>query len=137
MATPIFYPPPRYELAPGRARAKIYRLHELCAAAGVTCRASGDWIRRRVFVRMGGEYDICAQPGYRGDVVVTVPAGKEKPAARQALAALAYGLFDGVAREGIRGAPWAHPTAPPGRPRSGQAKTTAERQRAFRQRQAS
>ena len=137
MATPIFFPPPHYEIAPGRARTKLYRLHALCAAAGVPCRASGDWIRRRVFVRTGGEYDICVQPGYCGDVVVTVPAGEEKPAARQALAVLAYGLFDGVARESIRGAPWARPAAPPGRPRSGRAKTTAERQRAFRQRQAS
>ena len=137
MATPIFFPPARYEIAPDRARARLYRLHALCAAAGVPCRASGDWVRRRVFVRTGGEYEICAQPGYCGDVVVTVPAGEEKPAARQALAALAYGLFDGVARESIRGAPWARPAAPPGRPRRGQAKTTAERQRAFRQRQTS
>ena len=134
MSIPLFFPSPRYELAPSRARAKLYRLYELCAAAGVPCRATGDWIDRRVFVRTGKDYEIRAQPGHSGDVVVTVPDAREKEAARQALAAMAYGLCDGAARESIRGAPWARANAPPGRPRSARARTSAERQRAFRSR---
>lgn len=88
-------------------------------------------------MRTGGKYEILAQPGYSGDVVVTVPDEDERLAARAALAALAYGLCDSVARESIRGAQWARPAAPRGRPRSGRAKNTAERQRAFRRRKLS
>lgn len=137
MSIPLFYPPARFV-----ARLELKRpiaLRRLCELAGVQCRASGDWIDRQVevVVRPGQPMTIEAEPGYKGAVRVSVPDLREhaQHSYRVALGALAYGLMDGVARESIRGADWARPAPPRGRPRSGTAQTSAERQRRHRSRQ--
>lgn len=138
MSIPLFYPPARY-VAKLQLRQPI-ALWKLCELAGVSCRASGDWVDRQVevVVRPAGALEIEAEPGYKGRVRVSLSAAHsamQQQAYRIALGALAYGLMDGVARESIRGADWARPTLPRGRPRSGTAQTSAERQRRHRAKQ--
>lgn len=138
MSIPLFYPPARYVAKLNLAHA--ITLRDLCELAGVPCRASGDWVTRRVEIVLGGDLPLSieAEPGYKGAVRIRVPGGDAvlgQPAYRIALGALAYGLMDGVARESIRGAPWAKPAVPRGRPRTGVAQAPAERQRRYRERQ--
>ena len=132
----MFFPCPRY--TPHLHCRRTVTLSVLCQAAGVSCRATGLWTERPVEVVVaveGARPSVEAQPGLSGAVRVTTPVGlNEREAARYALAALAYALFDLVARQSIRGAAWARPTLPKGRARSGQAKSNAVRQRAFRAR---
>jgi hypothetical protein len=133
MSTPLFFPAPQYRepLDPART----IDLRELCRRAGVTCKASGSWIGRRVAIDRGRELAIAAEPGGTGVVRVRVPAAlSSRDASRWALSALAYGLMDVVARESIRGADWARPLAPRGRPATGTALSNRERQRAYRRR---
>ena len=108
----------------------------LCDAAGVPCKATGRWIERLVEVVVPTDVlipRIDAEPGSLGAVRITTPPSLNPlQAARYSLAAMAYGMFDLVARESIRGAAWARPTVPSGRKRSGVAKSNAARQRAFR-----
>ena len=119
------------------AKRGTIQLRELCRRAGVPCKASGRWAERPVAVDYGNEIALVAQPGEGGIVRVCVPALlSPTEAARCALAALAYGLMDLVARESIRGAAWADPAAPRGRPVSGTAQSNRERQRAYRKRHA-
>lgn len=77
---------------------------------------------------------IQKEPGNYGKVkiIASFPRDKRKKA-RLALYILAYGLFDLVARESIRGSPWAKINPPAGRPRIAKAMSNAERQRRFRQ----
>ena len=99
------------------------------------CRASGRWAERRVAIDRGPELAIVTEPGDAGLVRVRVPASlTPRQAARWALSALAYGLMDLVARESIRGADWAKPAPPRGRPATGTASSNRERQRAHRRR---
>lgn len=135
MTTPLFYPPPRYRAALPLPAAGTLSVRELCALAGVRCRASGGWTERRIQVVRADGYAIEAEPGGWGAVRIAVPR-RLKPieAHRHALAALAFGLMDLVARESIRGQPWARPAPPRGRPATGIARTNAERQRAHRRR---
>lgn len=133
MSTPLFFPAPTYREALNPAHA--IELRELCRRAGVTCKASGSWAGRPVAIDRGSELAIVTEPGGTGVVRVRVPTTlSSEEAARWALAALAYGLMDVVARESIRGADWARPMAPRGRPPTGAALSNRERQRAFRQR---
>jgi hypothetical protein len=81
---------------------------------------------------------IVAKPGGFGAVRVGVPKRHGRSpvhAARYALGALAYALFDGVARESIRAADWSKIEVL-GRPKAGRAMTTAVRQRRYRANQA-
>ncbi|MHB1201325.1 MAG: hypothetical protein ACYCZ6_17600 [Polaromonas sp.] len=76
---------------------------------------------------------IIAEPGSQGAVQINTPPNLNKQeAARYALAAMAYAMFDLVARESVRGQKWARPTMPSGRKRSGTAKSNSMRQRAHK-----
>ncbi|MFN3566675.1 MAG: hypothetical protein ACK4V1_11910 [Burkholderiaceae bacterium] len=134
MAIELFLPLPRF--VPALSRARALTLREVCERAGVPCRASGAWTQRpiRILAR-GNGLSVVAEPGSWGAVQIEVPRGtSERTAARLALGILAYGLLDRVARESIRGAPWAKPPAPRGRPRTGTALNVRERQRRLRAR---
>ena len=96
----------------------------------------GAWTQRLVAVRDAGPVEpwIHAEPGEWNAVEIGVPPLKSGVArARWALGAMAFALFDGVARASIAGAPWAKIERPRGRslgvrrPRSG-----AERARSAR-----
>lgn len=138
---PLFYPPVRY--TPRLDNQDGVSLRVLCERAGVACRASGEWIERKVSwepVSEEAPMTITAEPGYMGSVHVRLPMRQAqsvtpKTVARQLLLAMAYGVFDGVARESVRGIDWSRQLAPVGRPRSIRRQSGAERQRAWRQRQ--
>lgn len=133
MGTPLFFPPPVY-VAHLDAKGAV-ALSDLCRHAGVACKASGAWTERPVCVYGGSGYRIEAEPGGYGVVRIQVPAQLgEVERARHALAAMAYSLMDGVAREVVRGAAWAKPAKPVGRPRGGQALSGQARQRRYRAR---
>ena len=131
----FFHPQPRY--VPHLDQENPTTVRELCEWAGILCRATGPWIQRSVSWSFGEDMAIIAEPGYVGAVHVVLP---EKPTmarasvARELLMTLAYGLFDGVARESIRGMDWSRNIVPRGRPKLSRAKTSAERQRSWRQR---
>jgi hypothetical protein len=133
MATPLFFSPPRLvERVDARAARS---LRELLAVAGAPCRASGRWTERRVRIVPGAAGVIEKEPGDWSPVRIGVPAGlSARDAARYAVAAMAYGLMDLVARESIRGQPWARPAPPRGRPATGTAMSNRERQRTYRAR---
>jgi hypothetical protein len=125
---PLFFPAPKFVPAFGRAHALTLR--EVCERAGVACRASGAWTLRPICIVAGGSISVTAEPGSWGAVRVEVPRGSTRQtAARLALGALAYSLMDSVARESIRGAAWAKPAPPRGRPSAGTALNVRERQR--------
>lgn len=132
MSLPLYFPSPIY--VTHLTLAKAVALRELCATAGVACKASGAWTSRPVELRYAPEPFIHAEPGGWGAVRVGVPthhARTRQSSARYGLGALAYGLFDQVARESIKGQPWARIESR-GRPKSGKARTPAQRQRQFR-----
>lgn len=81
---------------------------------------------------------IEAMPGYASPIRITLPlpTTESQGAARLALGALAYGAFDLVARESIRGTPWSRASVP-GRPKSPRRIKGAERIRRWRERQRS
>ena len=133
MSIPLFYPVAKIVAKIDCSNA--ISLKEVCAAAGVSCRASGDWTERSVVIEQGQPgIGIVVEPGYKGAVLIGLPQMSEKSAARIALGALAYGLMDLVARESIRGASWARLSAPPGRPKKLGAKSNSQRQRNFQMR---
>ena len=132
MSLPLDFSVPRYVQA--LELAESLTLRELCRLAGVKCRASGEWTLRPVEAVLAGEAFIEAEPGGWGRVRVGVPARHAKTPkarARYALGALAFGLFDGVARESIRGESWTRLEIL-GRPKAKRAMTVAERQRKLR-----
>lgn len=142
LPSPIFFPPVHYTRDLGCDGCSVLTLEGLCEVAGIPCRASGDWVQRRVFWRAepkGVEY-VRALPGYTGDVLVSVPESVTRhgdgEVARYVLQVVAYSnIMDEVARESLRFVPWARNFRFPGRPRSVRAKTAAERQRLWRCRQ--
>jgi hypothetical protein len=111
-------------------------LEALCSLAGVPCAAFGEWVLRPVVLRDGGDAPwLTVEPGAWGVVHVGIPNARRTVEARAqwALGALAYVLFDGVARASIAGAAWARVEQPRGAKRHGRrAMTSAERQRRFR-----
>jgi hypothetical protein len=134
MSLPLNFPIPEY----------VTQLHlstslplaEFCAFAGVSCKGSGLWRQRKIQAIACTVAFIQAEPGGWGSVCVGVPwAHCQSPQsmARYTLGALAYGLFDVVARESVKGQVWTKIKAL-GRPRSGHALTSAERQKRYRQR---
>lgn len=134
---PFYFPVPRY--VPRLPRGKGYQsIFQWCTLAGIECRASGRWIERMVRVAPGPSAEIVAEASPNDAVFIQMPHhASPKECARYALAALAYALMDGVARESIRGATWARVSAHAGRPSTGQALNTRERQRLFRLRKLS
>lgn len=136
MTLPVFFPQPRYVAELPRLGA--LPLAELCLQAGVPCAALGAWTQRPVVLADGGQAPwIKAEPGDWGTVEIGVPAQRMSPRTRAqwALGALAYVLFDGVARASIAGAAWAETEAPRGpAPASKRPLTNAERQRRLRAR---
>jgi hypothetical protein len=130
MKIPLFFPTTIF--VPSLNKDDAIPLWRLCTLAGVPCRATGVWINRRVAIDYGADFAVLAEPGDWGVVRVRVPEKTESQfAARWAMAALAYGLMDGVARESIKGAVWARPALPPGRSSKGVAMNNRERQRKF------
>jgi hypothetical protein len=135
MSLPVFYPPPVYCR---RIRGRARTIEALCRLAGVECRAFGNWVHRPVVIRSLGDcIRIAAEPGDWGVVEITLPQAvqSEKEQARFALGALAYSLFDGVARASVAGQEWSRAALPRGRrPGAARPKSNAERQQALRQR---
>lgn len=133
MNLPLFFPPAVYVRDLSDDSIGAQSLRSLCEDAGVPCRASGAWTERRIVVVAGLRYRIEAEAGGYGLVKVEVPADLTPlDQKRHALGALAYGLMDLVARESLRGAVWARPAKPRGRPSRGMALSTKERQRRYR-----
>lgn len=136
MSLPAFWPTPKYQSFVSSVGALL--LYDLCERAGVPCRASGEWTKRAVVVVPtdddGGSITVDVVHGTVSIGVPTHWGGTDVKDARYALGALAYGLFDLVARESIKGQPWAQIRRPPGPRRSGIALTSAERQRRYRSR---
>ncbi|OFZ98641.1 MAG: hypothetical protein A3H35_09705 [Betaproteobacteria bacterium RIFCSPLOWO2_02_FULL_62_17] len=135
MSLPVFFPAPVYvRQIRGHARS----IEALCRLAGVECRALGNWVNRPVVIRaLGNRVRVAAEPGDWGTVEITVPSiiDTEQEQARLALGALAYSLFDGVARASVAGHAWSRAAMPRGRrPGAARPKSNAERQLAFRRR---
>jgi hypothetical protein len=131
---PLFFPPVRYRASLDRVgRGLRLTVEQLCARAGVPCRASGAWVDRPVIVCLGERAGIEAEPGDWSPVRVVVPTGVAAQRYRWALGAMAYAVHDPVARESVRAAPWARPAMPRGRPRRGAALSGAQRQRRHRE----
>lgn len=132
MSTPLFFPTPR--IVKDVDVTLAITLREVLARAGIPCRASGRWTERLVVIDPAFD-GIEREAGDWGAVRIGAPAELgQRDQARHAIAALAYGLMDVVARESIRGQAWARPSRPRGRPASGAALSAAKRQRRHRAR---
>ena len=129
----FFIPPIRYVALLPTQKSRTTR--ELCAHAGVPCRASGAWTERRIQIAYSGTIKISAEPGDWGVVRIEVPVKGVKKRSQMALYILAYGLHDLVAKQSIIGAAWAVVKAPRGRPSRGCALSSRDRQRRFRAKQ--
>lgn len=105
---PLFHLLPRY--TPQVEYPTAVSIQTLCDWAGIDCRASGGGVNRKVSWDHGDALAIVADPGPMGAVRVTLtlPIHAHRQAvARQLLLAMAYGLFDGVARASVKGIDWA------------------------------
>ena len=103
MALPLFFPTIKYVKRLDRSSAMP--LEALCALAGVPCHALGRWTQRPVILcdaAPDGEPWIRAEPGDWNAVEVGLPLLPNNVArARWALGALAFAVFDGVARASV------------------------------------
>ncbi len=133
MSTPLFYPIVRY--APRLSRqGSRFILSELFELAGVPCKATGPSTKREIYLRKTNTPYILSEP-HQGAVEIGVAASPASMRAKEyAIAAMAYALFDLVARESIRGNRRFCEIQKVGRPRIGRTRTNAERQRKFRER---
>ena len=131
MSTPLFFPPAVY--VPKLFLKTPIPLRAVCELAGTKCRASGAWTERQIEILTGESIKILAEPGDWGSVRIEVPPSSPQSQARIALAALAYGMHDLVAKQSMANASWNSLKPQQGRPRSGCALSGAERQRRFRQ----
>jgi hypothetical protein len=112
-----------------------FALDALCVLAGIACKGSGGWRQRPIEPVPATHPFIEAAPGGWGPVRIGVPprhAKTQRSVARYVLGAMAYGLFDCVARESIKGQPWTKIESL-GRPRSGKALGNAQRQQRYRE----
>ncbi|MFM9428120.1 hypothetical protein RCH10_004582 [Variovorax sp. GrIS 2.14] len=137
MALPLFFPALRY--TPQIDCAHAVPLHELCNRAETRCEAFGAWTKRPIVVCDAGEQLpwIRAEPGDWAAVEVGVPhlRGSLRAQSRWALGALAFVLFDGVARASIVGKDWSRIEQPRGAAPGGRRPlSNAERQRKYRMR---
>jgi hypothetical protein len=128
----FFLPPPIY--VDKLALSNPLTLSELCSLAQVSCKASGEWTQRLVEIVEGDELRIIAEPGPWGKVKIEAPSSKEVRRFAIALEALAYGLHDVVAREGIRGSNISPVRPRTGRPKKGSQRSNRQRQRDYRER---
>jgi hypothetical protein len=82
-------------------------------------------------ISFGKNAEIVARPGSWGDVKIVLPIRSRKERETAALGAMAYALFDVVARESLKGL--TKIKLPKGRPRkAGRPLSSKERQRRFR-----
>lgn len=82
-------------------------VRRLCEMAGVSCRATGSWTDRIIVITPSDKVGVTREPGDWGTVWISVPQGlTQLEESRYALAYLAYGVFDPVARESVRGTAW-------------------------------
>lgn len=137
MTLPLFFPTVQYVKTIDRAAA--IPLEKLCEQAGEQCQAFGAWTQRPIVLctlAAGEPPWVHAEPGDWGAVEVGVPErGSDMLRAQWALGALAFVLFDGVARATVLGKKWAQIERPRGRePRARLAMTNSERQKGFRER---
>lgn len=137
MALPLFFPTVKFVKTLDRANAVT--LESLCVQAGTACKALGRWTQRQVIVQEAKDSTpwIFAEPGDWNAVEIGVPAlkGGDVARARWALGAMAFALFDGVARASIAGEPWARIERPRGRqPGPRRPLSNAERAQRFRNR---
>jgi hypothetical protein len=137
LPSPLFFPPACYRPVIQSDASRTHTMRALCDLAGIPCRASGSWVDRLVGWFEDDQLTIQAQPGYTGDVLVGVPHRVARHGlteiSRYLLQVMAYSeLFDGVARESVRGVPWARHIAQSGRPPSAITKSNAQRQREWR-----
>ncbi len=138
MSFPAFWPTPQYlPFVPSDGAIPI---HELCERAGLPCKASGEWAKCLIIVvRCNDDDGHVVVDVTKGLIRVEVPkrwGGTDALDARYALGALAYSLFNLVARESIKGQEWAKIARSPGPRRSGAALTSRERQQRYRARHA-
>ncbi len=132
MTLPVFFPPSEY--ASVLPRGQRMTLRDLCARAGVRCRVTGPPAQRPLRLARSGHLRALCTPGPLSEVWLAVPAGNARSRALLALGLLAYGVFDYGARESLRGLDVSRPSPGPGRPSTGTALSSTERQRRYRQR---
>lgn len=135
MSLPAFFPNVQYVHA--IPRDKAITLESLCDRAGARCEAFGRWTQRPVVLVKAETRKpwLKAEPGGWGAVEIGVPPlGSAIKEARWALGAMAYVLFDGVARATVLGKDWARVEKPKGRASTRRPLTNAERQQRFRER---
>ena len=131
MSIPFFYPPVIYvrELS----QKTPFTIRQLCQQAGIVCKASGSWADRLVEIVRGKDIKIVAEPGDWGKIRIEMQNDQRMQQARLALAVLAYGMHDLVAKQSISGHDWANLAPPRGRPKKARALSVSERQRRFRE----
>lgn len=139
MPLPLFFPTVRY--VPAIDRSQAITLEQLCERAAGRCEAFGRWVQRPVVLLRAHEQApwLKAEPGDWGAVEIGVPnRGSAQREAQWALGALAFVLFDGVARATVQGKAWARIEQPRGpAPKPRRAASNSERQRRFRSKQRS
>jgi len=138
LPSPLFFPPAIYSSALNLNNATKKDTKSLCDEAGITCKASGAWTKRKIFWEPSERLNIYAKPGYCGEILIGIPQSVIRHGkieiARYLLQVMAYSeLFDGVARESIKGLDWSRNIKKPGRPKKALKKSNAKRQREWRQ----
>lgn len=131
MSIPIFLPPVVY--TPSLMLRSPISVKELCDRAKIPCRASGAWVERKVEIVRAPKLAVFAEPGDWGSIRIEAPVSGRQQRARLALAVLAYGLNDLVAKQSLQGQQWVKLRPPRGRPRSKKPLSTRDRQRRFRE----
>jgi len=131
MALPAFFPQIRYV---PHLEGETTPLSRICTEAGVVCAAIGTWTERPLIIVDGAEPSIISEPGDWGVVKIVVPSGlPPRERARWALGAMAYALFDGVARASVARQDWTKVASPRGRkPGNQKALTNTQRQQRYR-----
>lgn len=131
MSIPLFYPAANF--VPTLALTAPVSIEQLCNQAGIKCKASGAWTGRQIELAPGAELKITAEPGDWGKVKLEIPPSEPQHEALLALAVLAYGLHDLVAKQSLSGNTRVALAPPRGRPKKARALSTSERQRRFRE----
>ena len=136
MTLPLFFPPVHYVKFIDQRHAVSIEL--LCRIADTHCEAFGRWTQRPIVLLDAIEAtpSLEAEPGDWGPVQICAPYPEDKVRqARWALGALAFVLFDGVARATVAGKAWARVERPRGRSKNVRRPLSiAERQERFRSR---
>ncbi len=114
---------------------KPLSIARLCSQLKIPCKASGDWIERKVEIKYGQQLIIESEPGDWGAVRITMKKSTVVKEAQTALLVLAYALHDLVAKESIKNLTWSRIPVPMGRIKTGKALSNSERQQRFRNRQ--